>query len=199
MVLYFCSILFWLKHSIKNRSFNFFVYSNPKIPEGGMLDERKTDIYKYLEKKIIPKMILIQPKSGIEKIREKLKDENIHFPVFIKPNIGCKGLFAQRINSESQLNSFLKKFKKKEFLIQEFIDLTNEYSVLYYKFPNNIKGISSFCSREYPYVIGDGNSSIVDLIKFQNNDRVNLTYIHDYLNNIPEKNIKVVLDYVGII
>lgn len=199
-MLSFYPILLWLKHSIRNKSFNFFIYSNPAIYQGGMFNERKTDIYKLLPKNLIPKMILATKKDGIENIIKRMSENGISFPVFLKPNIGFRGFLVQKVDSELQLQNLLQKFKKKEFLIQEFIDLKNEYAILYYRFPNNqMTGISSFSSREYPYVVGDGTSTLIDLILIQNNKRLDLTYLNNTIdkNYIPKVKEKIIIDYVG--
>lgn len=200
-MLYFYSIFLWFKYAIKTRSFVFFLYSNPAIFQGGMFNERKTDIYTLLPQSFLPKTILVNGEFDIEKILKLLEQKNISFPIFLKPNIGFRGFLAQRIDSEFQLQSYISKFKTKEFLLQEFIDFENEYAVLYYRFPHNKEtGVSSFSSREYPHIIGDNESTVSDLIKKLNNTRIDKTYLN-HINidkkYIPTNSEKVILDYVG--
>jgi len=202
MTIQLTTIKLWIKQIIRARSINFFSAANIRMPQGGMLLDRKTDVYKILPTDKIPKTIVTSGGASMSDILEKLQRANISFPVFVKPDIGFRGYLAERIENKRELINYLSKYYRKEFLIQEFVSLENEYSLLFYKYPlSNKKGILSFVRREYPRIIGNGKSSIKELILKYNNKRISkrkilLNFSHR-LNEIPEIGENITIDFIG--
>ncbi len=154
---YYQSILnyYWL--SLKFRSFTFFTLANPRIKLGGMLDERKTDIYDLVPDRFLPKTILYD--------KDKTDLSKLSFPIIAKPNIGFKGLNVSLIKNQKELGHYLSTHDSSESILQEYIDLEKEYAILFYCLPQSGKiGISSFVEKTFPHVIGDGISTIDTLI-----------------------------------
>ena len=86
------------------------------------------------------------------------------YPLIAKPDIGERGFLVEKLTSEKDLLAYLAQTKV-NFLIQEFINLPLEISVLYYRMPSASKGhITSFCIKETLKVQGDGASTIEQLM-----------------------------------
>jgi len=188
-----------VKYAWKLKRWDAFSLANPGIEAGGMFGDKKTEIYNLLPKEVIPKTIPFKGNPGVEYLLEEMRKENISFPVVIKPNIGLRGFLVKKVNTKEELKQYLKNFKKKELLLQEFIG-GNEYSVMYYKYPLSKKsGILAFVERKHASIVGDGVSTVKELVEsatIKNKKEILITLKNQH-NKVLEKNIKMVLNYIG--
>ena len=154
----------WLFFSIKARSFFFFNAANPSIKNGGMAMESKMDIYALMPEEIRPQTILVQKGIIWEQLLELLTDSNLAYPFIVKPDIGMKAFGVDKIENEGQLNEYLKKTPY-DFLIQEFVPYKDEVGVFYTRHPEEKRGkITGLVRKEFLSVLGDGKSTILELI-----------------------------------
>jgi len=115
-----CSVVYWSVYSLYFRSLTYFSVANPQIYLGGMLDERKSDIYQHVPKQYLPQTLLCPPDKAIT-AGEILKKFNL--PVIIKPNVGFRGFMVKKIDTQEELIEVLKEFRNKEMLVQDFVSL----------------------------------------------------------------------------
>jgi D-alanine-D-alanine ligase-like ATP-grasp enzyme len=166
-----------------------------------MLYDRKTDIYNLLPAHIVPATTII---TSPQASKTFVKNNNLDFPLIVKPNVGLKGFKVFKIGNEKELYAFFKDndVSEREWLLQEYLDYEKEFSVLFYRYPQKQKfGISSFIEKSYPHVFGNGKQTLRSLIEEYNNpfllkDNV-LKRLSGELNSIPEKGTKIILDYIG--
>lgn len=164
-VLYVPIYFLWAYYAIKARSIFFFNASNPKIKNGGFIMESKKQIYDLLPKKYYPKTILIQENTDLKKIVDKVVEKEIYFPLIAKPDIGLRGSGVKKIKTVSELKEYAEKANF-DFLIQDLIPFKNEVGIFYVRHPHQKNGkITGIVSKEFLIVIGDGKSTIEDLIK----------------------------------
>jgi FPC/CPF motif-containing protein YcgG len=150
----------WLWLCIKARTLWFFTPSNPGIEFGGFLGEAKSDIYKKLPDGFYPKSILVKPPQSIDDIDLSIFD----YPVAVKPDVGMMGLMFRKIESPHQLRQYHAAMTV-DYIIQEFVDYPLELSVFYYRMPGEDRGhITGFIRKESMEVIGDGESTLKELI-----------------------------------
>jgi D-alanine-D-alanine ligase-like ATP-grasp enzyme len=193
------SIVHWVVYSLYFRTLTYFSVANPRIYLGGMLDDRKTDIYDLVPDKYLPLTKLYNPQRVDTVINDIL--ENFDFPIIAKPNVGFRGYLVRRIDSIQELKSVIEEYKGKELLIQEFLTEAHEYSVMYYKIGHHEYGISSFVEKHMPNIIGDGISTIEALIDHINNPFLNIEWIKEknnaLLNRVMPKGEKFLVDHIG--
>ena len=194
------SLLYYFFYSIKFRSLLFFSACNPRISFGGMLDERKSDIYKLLPESYYPKTFQAQSLADVKNL---LVTQKVNFPFVIKPNVGFKGHQVSILHNILQLeNTFNENFDS-DYLIQEYSDLEKEYSLMFYKCPKTqLFGISSLVEKSYPFVVGDGKSTVRRLIETMKNPflkKEELLQIADidFLDKIPGTNETVLVEKIG--
>ncbi len=188
--------------ALKARSFGFFSAVNPGIDGSGNGLESKYKTIQLLPVKYCPKSIFIGKGELIEEIIQKIIKNDIAFPLIIKPDIGFRGLLVTKINDKNELSSYLKKYNSINLIIQEFVEFKNECGIFYHRIPGEKKGrITSVTLKKYLTVLGDGHSTISELI--MNNERAKhyLEYISeinkDRLQMIPKLNEEVVLNVIG--
>ena len=198
---YWQSMYHYLMNGARFRSMTFFSACNPAIDLGGMLHDRKTDIYSLLPQHIVPATTIITSKSAAYTF---IKKNELNFPLIVKPNVGLKGFKVYRISNENELETFFEEndVNEREWLLQEYLDHDKEFSVLFYRFPQEQKnGVSSFIEKTYPAVIGDGKKSLKTLIDQYNNPFLIKKDVYKRLSEkldiIPDKGSTIILDFIG--
>ena len=190
---------FYLAAKAKNAA--FFSAANPSIKSSGNGTESKYKTIQLVPENHKPKSILHATNSPISETFKKLKEKGISFPLIAKPDVGCRGLLVQKINSTEELKSYLEKYPI-DIIIQEFIAYENECGIFYHRNPNQEKGlISSITLKRFLSVIGDGKSTLKELI--QQDSRAKL-YLHlfseihsESINEILQKNKEIKLSAIG--
>ena len=161
--------------------------SNPLIEMSGLLGELKSDIDETLKEKTpLHRLKLFKIKKD-----ELCHDENLKFPLIVKPDSGMRGTDVSLVYNRDELNKYLLKAKK-DSVVQEYFPSKNEWGVFYYRFPNHKTGhVYSITHKEFPQVVGDGYSSVLNLLWKQPLVRVRFDWLYnsikEKLSIIPEK------------
>ncbi|WP_259069494.1 NRDE family protein [Mucilaginibacter sp. X4EP1] len=156
-------MFYWFWLSLKSRSFFFFNTANPLIENGGFAMESKWLIYQ-MSKQFTPKTLLFKTGVSAEIIKQSIQQENLTFPIILKPDIGGRGVLVKKIHNNVELADYVKHMKV-DFLVQDFIPYKNEVGIFYYRMPGEAKGrISGIVGKEFLSVTGDGKSTIVQLL-----------------------------------
>lgn len=164
--LFYLPILpYWIFLSIKNRSLAYFTAANPGIALGGFYGESKTEILQLIDPKYLPKAIIVNVSTDIQPILNELNLVHLTFPIIAKPDVGERGNDVTLIHSAKELENYNQQSSGK-YLLQEFIDFEIELGVLYSRLPDEHKGkITSVTGKEFLAVIGDGHSTIKELME----------------------------------
>ena len=188
--------------ALKARSFVFFSAANPSIKHSGNGSESKFDTLKLIPADYAPTSVLIQKHTNFSSVKSKLEESALTYPLIAKPDVGFRGLLVEKINSELQLKSYLKKYNSITIILQEFVNLPHECGIFYHRIPDEENGhITSITLKEYLSVTGDGTSSLLQLVR--KNPRVLKHFaliknLHaDSLNQVIEKDQKMVLNVIG--
>ena len=154
----------WLWFTLKARSFFFFAASNPGIQNGGFLSESKKDIHPLIPPEYLPRSVFFSIPSNPEIVLAEVRRKGLQFPLIGKPDIGGKGRGIQALSDESELINYVL-LCYTNFHIQEFVSYKNEVGIFYYRYPSEQKGhISGIVTKEFLKVVGDGHSSIRELL-----------------------------------
>lgn len=188
--------------AIKARSFGFFSAVNPGIEGSGNGLESKYKTLQLLPSYYCPNSIYLEKGENIQDILPKIIANNIEFPLIIKPDIGFRGLLVTKIKNEAELSAYLKKYYSIDLIIQEFVDYKNECGIFYHRFPGEKKGkITSITLKKYLVIVGDGQSTLLDLILNDERAKRYSKYLIDINKNslefIPKKKEEVVLNMIG--
>ena len=156
----------WLFYAIRARHPFFFSNTNPVIENGGFLGESKFNIYQHLPEAYLPKTALIPANAiNVESILRRVQDLNLTYPFILKPNIGERGFRVERIDDYATLEKYLLDTPYVDLLIQEYVDLPVELSVMYHRLPHADRGrVTSVCIKELLTVTGDGKRTLQELI-----------------------------------
>jgi hypothetical protein len=175
---------------------------------GGLIGESKIDILNSIAQEFKPKTIFFKNVPSSEKITENLNEaligitkSKMDFPLIIKPNVGERGNDVEKINNLEEFSTYLTNHSG-DLIIQEFVDYPIELGVLYFRFPNDKSGkVSSITMKKFLTVVGDGKSSIYELLENSTRARFQLHRLKqkmpDRLKEIPEKNQEVLIEPIG--
>jgi hypothetical protein len=193
---------YWLWFAARARHLIFFSNVNPGIPLGGAMGESKWDILELLPPEILPKTIPVQAGEDFVNILTALDRAAIGFPLIAKPDVGERGFLVKKVESPEILRDYLSRWNV-PFILQEFITLPVEASVLYHIFPGEGGqfGISSVCLKEFLSVRGDGISSIGHLMAQNARSAFQLPRFEqdfpDILKKIPALEEPILLEPIG--
>ena len=174
---------------------------NPGIYTAGMGMESKFDTLQLLPEAFRPKSALLPAGISDEDIQKRIEEAGLTFPMILKPDLGFRGLLVKKVNSMTALTEGLK-VHDINFIAQEYIDWPEEAGVLYHRLPGEPTGqITSVTTKEFLHVIGDGVSTVLELIKRKPRALLQLERIKErypqYLDQIPEAGQRVPLGIVG--
>ncbi|MDQ3110823.1 MAG: hypothetical protein M3R17_13095 [Bacteroidota bacterium] len=154
----------WIWYCIRSGSFWFFTPSNPSLKFGGLDGISKKDIYDQLPPDLYPKSIFVSKNLLFDEVEKLFISNTFIYPVAVKPEIGRMGFMFRRIETVTDLKLYHEKMPV-NYILQEFIHYPLEVSVFYYRFPGENKGtITGFIKKESLRVVGDGKSSLIELM-----------------------------------
>lgn len=175
--------VFWPLLAIRARALLYFTAANPGIPLGGFFGEKKFDIIKDIAPDYLPHTLLVE-NSKLGHIIALKNQNNFNYPLIAKPNIGERGKDVKIIYSDNELLKYSSNCSE-DIMLQEFIDYKEEYGVIFYKHPNGKKkGITSIVKKGFLTVIGDGESTVGELLKQNERGRFQLKTLEE---KEPEK------------
>jgi hypothetical protein len=152
---------FWLAVKVKNLF--FFLATNPGI-NGFILSDSKYETMKLVPERYRPKSIRVVPGMVGKTIMSAMEQEEIRFPVILKPDIGFRGIKVHKVLDKKQLETTLGKFSM-PFLLQEYCPYPLELGIFYYRIPDNPRGcIFSITIKEFLSVEGNGRDTLEELV-----------------------------------
>lgn len=195
---YFPVYFYFIWLAIRERSFFFFTASNPTIDFGGMIGEKKSTIFDLIPKEYYPKTILMDNFSEQELVQA---GSTLSYPFIAKPDIGQRGDGVEVIQNDKELRRYGARMKV-PFLLQEFVDYPMELGVFYVRNPSeNFGKITSIVQKKFLSVIGNGYSTIEDLLKSQSRAVLQVDFfqkhINHVLNQIPPRDEEVIVEPIG--
>lgn len=178
-------VYFW--YGIKSKSFAFFTNVNPSMNHGGFVDYSKFDILKKIPENFIPKMFLFSKSD--KNIKALIQEHHFGFPLIAKPDKGERGTDVKKIDSLDELKEYISEVKE-DIIIQEYSDFNLEFGIMYHRKPHERTGnISSIVEKKFQYLIGDGESTLGELI--EKDERAVMYKEHFF--NLHSKNINKTL------
>ena len=156
-------------------------------------------MYDLLPDDFYPKTLYIDPKISFFELSSLIQTHSFSFPFIVKPNVGMAGILFRKIDNQKQLEYYHREITF-DYIVQELVDFPMEIGLFYIRHPRENSGkITALFSKRLPFIIGDGNSTIEEILQ-KNNCRITeesgkLT-VED-LKKILSKNEKFALSFIG--
>jgi hypothetical protein len=196
---YFPLFFLWFWYILKSRAVWFFSTSNPTLTFGGFEGEGKKEMYNLLPEKYFPKTIYISPKQPIQEVLKEMQAASFSYPFIVKPDVGMAGILFRKIDNQQHLETYHRNMPV-EYIIQEFVDYPIEIGVFYYRHPKNNSGvITALFSKKFPSIIGDGFSTIKEILEKDQPEIIEelLKLDSSELNKVPQKDEVINLSFIG--
>jgi len=218
LLFYFPVGIQWLLLGIYHRSITLPTASNPHIIAGGLWGESKSDLLNQISKEhhnyvatfTSIKRISADSTADFKTALDKLQEFEITFPLVAKPDIGWQGYGVRLIDNEDELRDYIASYPMSQSLIlQKYIPHSGEAGVFYIRIPGEKNGyISSLTFRYFPHVVGDGVSTVEELIAKDERTRHKLKFFHgddnrhagitpETLRSVPKTGDKIRLAFIG--
>ena len=136
--------------------------ANPKLIMGGLAEDSKFEVYKNIPSKYLPTTVFIPKAANWEFVIETFEQNNLVFPVYVKPDIGEGGSGVEKIYAFDGLKEYYQNHHI-NFIIQNCIPYSMEFGVMVHDANGRIE-INSLTERAHFQLIGDGKHSISELI-----------------------------------
>lgn len=151
--------------------------ANPHFLMGGFVGESKQAIFEQFGdglKDFTVKSVALSRRaddsdgnSDAAQLKALMQSKGISYPTVIKPDMGCRGVGVQLLRTDADLRCYLQNFPAGGgVVVQELVPYEGEAGIFYVRLPNAEQGfIFSITLKYFPYVVGDGNSSLLQLIE----------------------------------
>ena len=169
--------VYWTLLSIRYGSATLPTIANPTLPVGGLVGESKEAVLSKVggqSSRLVARFTALtrgREDGGAEadcrRVEALMQKKCIGYPAVVKPDVGCRGVGVQIVRSSAELLSYLKGFPPGgRVMIQELVPHEGEAGVFYVRLPGEQSGfIFSLTLKYNPYVIGDGKTTLRNLIE----------------------------------
>ena len=175
LLFYIPLVLQWLGLAVRYRSLTLPTVANPLIKTGGIFGESKVaclDQVQGEQRKWLAPYVTVRRAQDRAPVEEwataltRMKEAGLAFPIVAKPDIGWHGVGVRLVPDPDRLRTYIEAFPVGETIIlQQNIPYDGEAGIFYIRQPNAAEGhVTSLALRYFPYVVGDGRSTIRDLI-----------------------------------
>ena len=157
--------IIWFFLCLRARSFFFFAAANPRIRNGGFLNESKKEISELIPDDLQPKTVFFPATAQAAEVLMLLRAKDLQFPLIGKPDMGSRGRGIEVLKEEQHVIAYVDNARV-DFHIQEFIPFEKETGIFYYRLPGEASGrLSGIVRKEFLRANGDGISTIRQLLQ----------------------------------
>jgi hypothetical protein len=176
-------LLYALWLMVRYRGILLPTVANPSFPGGGFFGESKAEILdlamQHTPEWVAPFVTVDRPElpagnegaaaldALIQKALCTMQSAALTFPVVAKPDLGCRGAGVQLLRDTDALRRYLLAFPGgARLLLQRYVAFEGEAGIFYCRHPSEPRGrIISITLKYFPYVYGDGHSTLRTLIE----------------------------------
>jgi hypothetical protein len=176
LIFYFPMFVYWAWLGLRHWGLGLPTIANPLFPVGGVIGESKLGVLDTISG---PARAVIAGYAGVKRpantsvsaivaeAKARMAENGLTWPVVAKPDIGCRGAGVRLMKSDADLLAYVETFPPGQtFILQDFVPYEAEAGVFYVRMPDEECGkLFSLTLKYFPYVVGDGQSSLRELIE----------------------------------
>nr|WP_321986634.1 D-alanine--D-alanine ligase [uncultured Lichenicoccus sp.] len=200
-------VAWWILLGLRHGDFSLPSAANPGITTGGLCGESKTSILDQAGPGaagwIAPYALFRTGPDDEQRALRIMQDAGLDFPLVVKPDIGCNGTGVRLLEAPGRLAEVLAAFPREvDLVLQELITYEGEAGIFYVRRPGAAHGsITSLTHKQSPTLVGNGRSSLRDLIMADSRTRLvphlYLPRLRERLHEIPAPGVPVRLVFAG--
>ena len=173
--LFYLPVWLWIAALVvRHRALRHPLAANPAVPASGLVGESKSHVLDLVGEAgrayVAPYVLFARTdRSAADDAQAAIAlvhRSRLSLPLVAKPDLGCRGAGVRPLRHWAELETYLAAFPAGErLLLQALVDVEGEAGVFYVRLPGEPRGrIFSLTLKYFPYVIGDGRSTIRELI-----------------------------------
>jgi len=168
MWLFYAPVALWLLMlAIRHRGISTITASNPGIPDGGLVGESKFQILSTLPAEWTIPSAIVEPSAlsaRRDRVVEIMQRKRWTFPIVLKPDVGQRGTGVRLARALEDVDTYCAG-ESGAIVVQPYHPGPFEAGIFYYRFPGDARGkIFSITDKQFPVIVGDGRSTIEELI-----------------------------------
>jgi membrane protein DedA with SNARE-associated domain len=168
MWLFYTPVAGWIALlALWHRGVSTITAANPGMPDGGTVGESKFYILERLPAECTIPSALVQPgplDARLRTVARHIEESGWAFPLVLKPDVGQRGAGVKLARDHDAVQTYFTCVTD-AILVQPYHAGPFEAGVFYYRMPGASRGrIFSITDKHFPVLVGDGVSSIEDLI-----------------------------------
>jgi hypothetical protein len=161
-------VLAWIAvQAVRHRSLRPITAANPGFPDGGLVGESKHQIQSLLPAAWALPTCAVEAGPARERVADFLQlmsREQWSYPIVFKPDVGQRGAGVRKIENAGAARRYLAQYADR-IVVQPWHPGPFEAGVFYARHPDESRGcILSITDKVFPEVVGDGRSSLAELI-----------------------------------
>lgn len=203
--------VFWL--ALRFRGLVLPTVANPDLPFSGFVGESKRRV---LDQMTGPSRSWIADYKAVRRtpgqfglmktiaaLETAMSARRLSYPVVLKPDIGMRGAGVQLIKSREALGAYARDFPESgDIVLQRLVPEIGEAGAFYVRYPGEAQGrITSLTLKYFPFVVGDGKSTLKELIKADPRaGKLFHIYAHRFggrLHTVPAPGERIKLAFAG--
>ena len=163
--------------------------------------EPKKEMYDLLPPGSFPTTFNVLPPDHFSDVLNRIANNNIPFPLIVKPEMGGQGILFRKIDTKAALQEYHENVPV-EYIVQEMVHYPMEVSVFYIRHPKEATGrITGFLHKIPLHVVGDGKRMLGELITAHPKAKKRLAELElkhrQQWDTIPAKGEKYILSYAA--
>jgi hypothetical protein len=139
--------------------------ANPGLEDGGLVGESKAGILSQLPARWTIPFVLVPAGASSRAVAAQVAARGWRYPLIVKPDVGQRGVGVTRVENDAELASYLRAYHG-AVLVQPWHPGPHEAGIFYVRLPHDAHGrIFSITDKRFPFLIGDGVSTVEQLIR----------------------------------
>ena len=167
-------VLQWAWLGLRYRSFTLPSAANPAITTGGLVGDSKSEYFDGmgpLARASVAPYAVIKPRgsASMDAALAAMDRTGLAFPIVAKPDLGWCGFGVRKVDDADALADYLARFPDgAALMLQQYRAEPGEAGIFYVREPGAERGhFLGILLRYFPQVIGDGASTLGELIDAQ--------------------------------
>lgn len=200
-------VMYWIMMGLRYGDLSLPTAANPRIETGGLCGESKSSILNMAgetaRRWIAPYTLVETGHNDTARAIQAMDHAGLGFPVVLKPDIGCNGTGVKLVADAGALAQALATFPRHvSLMLQRLIPYSHEVGIFYIRHPDEAHGrITSMTYKEVPLLVGDGRSTVEELLHADPRTRlvpqIYIPRLRGRLADVPAKGEALPLVFTG--
>ena len=158
----------WIGLGLWHRDMSLPTAANPRIETGGLCGERKSELLDMVAgpaRDAIAPYIVVAARADPAVVAEALRKAGLHYPLVLKPDVGCNGTGVRLLLDPGDLAAALPLYPAVGLVLQRYVAWEGEAGLFYIRHPHEPAGrLTSLTLKHAPTVVGDGRRTLRELV-----------------------------------